>query len=308
MSGRQAVAAGADQSEAAWRPATVAGGLVDLPEHRRDALLWHFAYERMYCGLDYDAVDELVREQSPVPCLSQAPGPEREKNITAALGSDGRYHLCHGPVPVCGSRPCRGNGSGVYRHQEEVRWWLSAAGYHISIPPGAAAVRQVRVVRWLVELVEVGIDPALVRGRQRCRERADWPGYQGPDTPLGRVRAALVAAAGPWCHACDCRVGTSIDHDHLTNQVRGLLCLPCNNQIEHCMHAAGCRFADYLNDPPARQLGLAYPHPDRIRHTTLDALRVAYLGFDPRHGQGRRRSRHEPFRVAEHPPTPPNPA
>ncbi|MGI5521831.1 endonuclease domain-containing protein [Micromonospora sp. CA-259024] len=279
--------------------------MADLPEHRREALPWHFAYDKLHGSLDYVGVDELVRQQSPVPCLRRAPERQREQSVTAALGSDGRYHLCHGDGPACGRKPRRGDNSGLYLHQQELRWWHSDTVHHLHAPRGVTAVRQVRVARWLVELVEVDIDPALVRGRQRCRERADWPGHQGPDTALGKVRAAPAAAAGRWCHACGCRVGTSIDHDHFTNQVRGLLCRPCNNQIEYCMHLTGCPFADYLNDPPARDLGLAYPHPDRVRHTTADALRVAYLGFDPRYSQGRRRSRREPIPAT---PTPPPPA
>ncbi|WP_353939635.1 endonuclease domain-containing protein [Micromonospora sp. b486] len=113
----------------------------------------------------------------------------------------------------------------------------------------------------------------------------------GPRSPLGRVRAVLAGTLGGSCHACRSRPGTSVDHDHLTNRVRGLLCLPCNNQIDFCMHASGCAFADYLNHPPAAGLNLAYPQPERLRHSSVDDLRIALLGFDPRYGRGRRRGR-----------------
>ncbi|WP_158566467.1 endonuclease domain-containing protein [Micromonospora craterilacus] len=266
----------------------VVGTLADLPEHRREAALWHFAYDWTYGGLDYDGVDDLVRDQSPLPCLRR-PHPGSAQDLTAVLGSDGRYHLCRDNGPVCASKRRRSDGASGYRHEQTVRWWVSSIGYHTRLRLGTTAVRHERIVQWQVELTQASIDPALVRGRQRCAARAEWPGYQGTDTALGRMRAALVAAAGARCHACGGQAGTSVDHDHLTNQVRGLLCLPCNNQIEHCLHVANCPFADYLNSPPAAHLNFAYPRPYNVRHTSVDDLRVEHLGFDPRYGRGSKR-------------------
>lgn len=41
--------------------------------------------------------------------------------------------------------------------------------------------------------------------------------------------------------------------------VRGYLCVDCNSRVDQCLHASGCAFADYLNDPPAFRLRLVYP-------------------------------------------------
>jgi hypothetical protein len=49
----------------------------------------------------------------------------------------------------------------------------------------------------------------------------------------------LVAALGQPCHACLIRPGASIDHDHFTGLVRGLLCLYCNTHIDGCLHVSG---------------------------------------------------------------------
>ncbi len=139
--------------------AATVGRLADLPEQRREALLRHFAYDGTYGGLDYDGVDDLVREPSTVPCLRRrraAPEP----NLTTALGSDGHYHLFRATVPVCAGKPRRGDGG--YLHEQAVHWWVTGTGCHPNPRPGGPAARQGRVVRWQVELLEVGIDPALV--------------------------------------------------------------------------------------------------------------------------------------------------
>lgn len=216
--------------------------LADLPEHRRDALLWHFAYEGTYGGLDYEGVDDLVQERSSRLCLPANRAVETVPAFTAALGTDGRYHLCRENVPVCGGTRRRSDAAIGYRHELRHHWWVSLSGYHARASEAAAARRHERIVGWVVQLVGEHIDPVQVRGRQRCPIRAEWPSYQGPDTPLGRLRAVLAEALGPLCHTCGRRPGTSVDHDHLSNRVRGLLCLPCNNQVDLCVHASGCAF------------------------------------------------------------------
>lgn len=48
----------------------------------------------------------------------------------------------------------------------------------------------------------------------------------------------------------------SVDHDHITGQVRGLLCRPCNTILGHARDAIRFfeRAIDYLTDPPAMRL------------------------------------------------------
>lgn len=42
---------------------------------------------------------------------------------------------------------------------------------------------------------------------------------------------ALVDKYQGKCHSCKAAVGTEIDHDHTTGEVRGMLCQPCNMLI-----------------------------------------------------------------------------
>jgi hypothetical protein len=42
-------------------------------------------------------------------------------------------------------------------------------------------------------------------------------------------------------------------------RVRGLLCRRCNAHIDGCLHTVGCRWATYLDHPPAAHLRLRYP-------------------------------------------------
>lgn len=70
------------------------------------------------------------------------------------------------------------------------------------------------------------------------------------------------------CAICQRSTGTtrklSVDHDHATGLVRGLLCRPCNDFLGWIRDdpAAGRRLHNYLVDPPARQLGIQAIHED----------------------------------------------
>ena len=61
---------------------------------------------------------------------------------------------------------------------------------------------------------------------------------------------------GGLCYLCRRATGTtrrlSVDHDHKTGQVRGLLCRPCNNILGHARDdpAFFCRAVEYLMAPP----------------------------------------------------------
>jgi hypothetical protein len=67
----------------------------------------------------------------------------------------------------------------------------------------------------------------------------------------------IFAHQGRHCAICQRATGgtkhLSVDHDHATGFVRGLLCTPCNKMLGHLRDdpAAFRRAADYLDDPPA---------------------------------------------------------
>jgi hypothetical protein len=271
-------------------------GLDDLPEHRRDALLWRYAME-----LDYNGVDDLVRRRAKRECRVLWEGDCTEwTDSVAVLGDDGRYHWLVDGKPRC-LEEYRGRvPAGAIRHEDRYFWWTDGTRYQVQVPADAwggdallYGERGNRTVRWLVRLTEVVTDPVLVPTRQRCvhsTSRTDWPGYQEPETPEGRQRVQLAAALGRACHACRTRPGANIDHDHFTGFVRGLLCRYCNSHVDGCPHASGCAWADYLNNPPAAPLRLRYPTPERVYRSSRTAEKIAFLGFDPLYrGQAVRR-------------------
>lgn len=277
-------------------------GLDDLPEHRRDALLWRYALE-----LDYDGVDDLVRHRARAKCRVLWDNDRTESTESVAvLGDDGRYHWLVDGRPQCAEHDQHKDQAGAINHEQWCHWWSDGTKYQAQGMLHYGECDQ-RTVRWAVTVTDVITDPVLVPSRQRCvhySSRTDWPGYQGPDTPEGRQRAQLVAALGRACHACGIRPGACIDHDHFTGMVRGLLCRYCNTHADSCPHAFGCAWAGYLNNPPAAYLRLRYPKPERVYHSSRTAEKIAYLGFDPLYrGQATHRRR-SPTR--ELPPPPPS--
>ncbi|AEV52125.1 recombination endonuclease [Rhodococcus phage RGL3] len=72
--------------------------------------------------------------------------------------------------------------------------------------------------------------------------------------------AAIYEAQGGSCAICQRAKGTgrkrlSVDHDHETGMVRGLLCSKCNRDVLGHLHDdvdAFLRGAEYLRSPPAR--------------------------------------------------------
>lgn len=73
---------------------------------------------------------------------------------------------------------------------------------------------------------------------------------------------AIYEAQGGRCYICQRATGNgkrrlSVDHDHATGEVRGLLCLPDNrNVLGHLRDSVEAlqRAIDYLTDPPAKQI------------------------------------------------------
>jgi hypothetical protein len=62
---------------------------------------------------------------------------------------------------------------------------------------------------------------------------------------------AMLAAQDGHCYFCSAEVSPygrrlSVDHDHVTGRVRGILCLRCNNNIAFVEKYGLCRIADYL--------------------------------------------------------------
>lgn len=72
---------------------------------------------------------------------------------------------------------------------------------------------------------------------------------------------AIYAAQGGKCAICQRATGArkklSVDHDHATGEVRGLLCTPCNRDVlGHLRDSvmALLRAVRYLLHPPARKV------------------------------------------------------
>lgn len=77
--------------------------------------------------------------------------------------------------------------------------------------------------------------------------------------------AALLASQGGVCAGCGPRTGRNgrakrlaVDHDHVTGEVRGLLCSTCNRTVGAFRDDSETfqRLADYLRNPPARGIQL----------------------------------------------------
>lgn len=250
--------------------------LYQLPQQRQKALLWRHVLE-----LDYAGVNELVREASKRECrwrwVNQLAG-----EPTAILGTDGRYHLCSNGIPVCTERrPRPGN---PYRHEQTCIWWKERTGYRLTAPPSDPdRPPRRRTVRWTFRLTSDSCEPWRVSPAARCdhehNSRREWPAYNNPNTDIGRIRISLTEHLGPHCHACHRRPGQSVDHDHFTGLVRGMLCIHCNTHIDTCPHLSGCPWADYLNDPPAAHLALHYPKMAAFRRN--QRAKIAQAGYDP---------------------------
>lgn len=72
----------------------------------------------------------------------------------------------------------------------------------------------------------------------------------------------ILAYQGGVCEVCRRATGRtrrlSVDHDHKTGRIRGLLCGPCNKMLGHGRDDPWFfhRAAGYLEDPPAPACGI----------------------------------------------------
>lgn len=79
---------------------------------------------------------------------------------------------------------------------------------------------------------------------------------------------AIYLAQGGRCFICQRATGASkalsVDHDHRTGLVRGLLCSTCNKLLGHLRDnpVTAARIHRYLVNPPARELGITAIHED----------------------------------------------
>lgn len=280
------------QSSAAVR-VVVAQTLDELPEGRRETLLWkhalHWTYEDVEESLDsprhHMACDARYRHQ----------GPGSWVGSRAVLGSDSLFHLRLGEKLVCGvphtnaGRPwvahrCidsilpSGKPNAYYPDPNDRRLRHSALDSATSGLFGRDAVEKA----WATELTAEEVDPDQVPHGRRCPGRLGfgaWPTYADPTTAKGRQRIQLTKALGPMCAGCGDAWGVYIDHDHFSGYVRGLLCRICNNKIDYCPHLSGCRWADYLDNPPAAPLQMLYT--DRAQDRRRDQRKIEVTGLDP---------------------------
>jgi len=219
-------------------------------------------------------------------------GDEYPAAPAAVLGTDGRYHLTTEAGVLCGEATPRGRIKhkreyAVHHHEGRYK-----ARLQFSLPRECPLCRgwvedvescdadhhheQIRVERtWTFRLTDEVVDPYSVHTWRRCPDHR-WPTYISPKSARGKVVRQLVDTHGFDCHLCGCKPGVFLDHDHLTNEARGMLCIECNGRIEICTHLRGCAIADYLNHPPAQGMGLRYP---KYKKSASDLRKEALIGM-----------------------------
>lgn len=192
----------------------------------------------------------------------RAQGDHHER--TARLGDDGRWHLIDPKADRC---------VGVYTlSPDHSQWCLVVTGgkseYRTgtSWHPDDGEVGEHYDVTWPVTYIGDSIAPCDVPKYLRCPtvSQAEWP-RPASSTRVGAMRTDLIEQFGPRCMICHLRFATVIDHDHLTDRVRGLLCHECNLWVDGCDDIDGCWRADYLNSPPLAHLNLIYPNATATR-------------------------------------------
>ena len=97
------------------------------------------------------------------------------------------------------------------------------------------------------------------RSRQKAEKHARW--ILATYGITAEEYQAIYEAQGGKCAICQRATGRnkklSVDHDHKTGEVRGLLCTPCNRDVLGHLRdsvAALLRAVRYLLHPPARKV------------------------------------------------------
>ena len=91
----------------------------------------------------------------------------------------------------------------------------------------------------------------------------------------------LYLFQGKVCAICRRATGAtrklSVDHDHKTGAVRGLLCRPCNDLLGHIRDdlATAQRIVNYLHIPPAKHLQIQALHIDHRKESGGNDTRAA---------------------------------
>lgn len=222
----------------------------ELPESRRANFVWHFCWRAGF-SLDTDLDAQPFMRTS---CSSYIDRSHPNAPTHALLGTDDLFHLMLDRRIACG-------GNRLQRR-------------HPRIAAMAAPVSLFDIPR-----------------EQQCRtERNTWPSGTLVHSDLGLLRSNLIDAFGVGCATCRNPWAAIVDHDHQTGLVRGYLCRDCNRVIDGCPHLAGCRFADYLQQPPAARLSITHPDATRwLKAPKYVARRRCYDivmsgGVSPGHG------------------------
>jgi hypothetical protein len=122
---------------------------------------------------------------------------------------------------------------------------------------------------------------ARIEWKRNQQSPLSWPAWMGGNKPYTRIRWSIAQKLGTGCGVCGGAGVGVMDHDPFTGWLRGMLCDNCNNLIDTCPHITGCRFADYLNNPPAWHLRTAYPGLGKKYHNTRRRLARALDEWDP---------------------------
>ena len=69
-----------------------------------------------------------------------------------------------------------------------------------------------------------------IGSRDRAEYSARWGRYRNYGL-LPEQYAALCDKQGSKCYLCGCKRPLLVDHDHIRNVIRGLLCRSCNSML-----------------------------------------------------------------------------
>jgi hypothetical protein len=235
--------------------------LSDLPDLRQRQHMWRLLLTRTRSEVE-QYVLARARPRRFVVCR---PPLRRHLEVPCAqLGTDQLYHLVSGDRVICGGAPRRGVG-GLWHDRKDKRIVKSGWG-------------EMPSARWRFTLTGEILDMSNVAHALRCPLPPDgntWASLIDPATTEGRQRMQLSRIFGHACVLCG-SAPVVVDHCHFSGMVRGLLCSDCNVRVDSCAHVRGCRFADYLNAPPAERLTLVYA--GKVKERAGDRERARVLG------------------------------